>query len=120
LVYDFEVLLAGSEAVSGSAGGLPVFLTQLVSLAQGAAGGGFPALLAQFENAGLGERFRSWIGHGDNLPVTEAELERVFSPEQLNSWAEHVGASPDAMLTILARDLPGAVGQAHKPGGLPS
>ena len=100
--------------MSGSIGAL---LTQLAGLAQGAAGGGFPVLLAQFENAGLGERFRSWMGHGDNLPVTEAELERVFSPEQLNSWAEHVGASPDAMLTILARDLPGAVGQAHKPSG---
>jgi uncharacterized protein YidB (DUF937 family) len=120
MLYDFEVLPAGPEVVSGSMGGLPAFLTQIVSLVQGAAGGGFPALLAQFENAGLGERIRSWMGHGDNLPVTEAELEQVFSPEQLNSWAEHVGASPDAMLTILARDLPGAVHQTHKPSAAPS
>jgi uncharacterized protein YidB (DUF937 family) len=97
--------------MSGFAGSL---LTQLAGLAQGVSGGGFPALLAQFENAGLGERFHSWQGHGENLPVTEAELERAFTPEQLNSWAEHVGASPDAMLSILARELPGAVDQASK------
>jgi uncharacterized protein YidB (DUF937 family) len=100
--------------MSDFTGSLPGLLTQLVGLAQGAAGGGFPALLAQFENAGLGERFQSWVGHGENLPVTEAELERAFTPEQLNAWAEHVGASPDDMLSILARDLPGAVDQAPK------
>ncbi len=106
--------------MSEFAGPLSMLLTQLVSLAQGASGGGFPALLAQFENAGLGERFRSWMGHGENLPVTEAELERAFTPEQLNSWAEHVGASPDAMLSILARELPGAINEAGKQSGTPA
>ena len=104
---------AWRHTMSGFTGPLPALLVQLAGLAQGVAGGGFPALMAQFENAGLGEHFRSWVGEGENLPVTEAQLERVFTPEQLNAWAEHVGASPDAMLAILAQDLPGAVDQAH-------
>lgn len=87
-------------------------LAQMLGLAQGAAGGGLPALLAQLENAGLGDRVQSWVGHGENLPVTESELEAAFTPEQLNSWAEHAGTTPDALLEVLSEELPKAVNQA--------
>lgn len=87
-------------------------LAQLLGLAQGAAGGGLPAFLAQLENAGLTEQVESWVGEGENLPVTEAELETVFTPEQLNSWAEQAGTTPDALLETMSRELPGAVERA--------
>lgn len=87
-------------------------LAQMLGFAQGAAGGGLPALLAQLENAGLGERVSSWLGHGDHLPVTADELADVFTPQQLNSWAEQAGTTPDAILELLANGLPTAVGQA--------
>lgn len=95
-------------------------LAQMLGFAQGAAGGGLPALLAQLENAGLGERVSSWIGPGDHLPVTADELADVFTPQQLNSWAEQAGTTPDAILELLANGLPAAVGQVAlgaKPGG---
>ncbi len=87
-------------------------LAQMLGLAQGAAGGGLPALLAQLENAGLAERVSSWVGHGDNLPVTAEELATAFTPEQLNSWAEQAGTTPDALLEVLSEELPNAVNQA--------
>jgi uncharacterized protein YidB (DUF937 family) len=87
-------------------------LIQALGFAQGAAGGAFPALLAQLENAGLGEHVGSWIGHGENLPVSPQELEGVFTPEQLNILAEHTGATPAEVLEILSRELPEAVAQA--------
>lgn len=96
-------------------------LAQVLGLAQGAAGGGLSALLAQLENAGLAERVRSWVGHGENLPVTAEELEGAFTPEQLNSWAAQAGTTPDALLETLSRDLPRAVDRAtpaEKPRGL--
>ena len=68
-------------------------------------------------SAGLAERVQSWIGHGENLPVTAEELGTVFSPEQLNAWAEHEGTTPDAVLQALADQLPDA---AAKPGLGPS
>lgn len=87
-------------------------LAQMLGLAQGAAGGGLPALLAQLENAGLAERVSSWVGHGENLPVTAEELATAFTPEQLNSWAEQAGTTPDALLEVLSEELPRAVNQA--------
>ncbi len=95
-------------------------LAQMLGFAQGAAGGGLPALLAQLENAGLAERVSSWVGHGENLPVTADELADVFTPQQLNSWAEQAGTTPDAILALLSNELPTAVDRAtpaNKPQG---
>ncbi len=96
-------------------GGFLAPLIQLLGMAQGAAGGGLPALVAQLENAGLEERVRSWMGSGENLPVTEEELEQAFTPEQLNDWALKAGTTPGALLQVMAEQLPAAVNQANAP-----
>ena len=90
-------------------------LGQMLGLAQGMAGGALPMLLAQLENAGLSERVQSWLGHGENLPVTAQELGAVFTPEQLNAWAEHAGTTPDAVLHALSEHLPDAVARSAPP-----
>lgn len=99
--------------MSGSLGGFIGSLPQVLGMLEGASGGALPAILAQLENAGLSERVQSWIGHGENLPVTAEELGTVFSPEQLDAWAEHEGTTPDAVLQALAEQLPDV---AAKPG----
>ena len=97
-------------------------LTQLLGVAQGAAGGGLPALLAQLENAGLGEQVGSWAAQGEQLPVTAEELATVLTPEQLNHLAEQAGTTPDGLLERLAQELPQAAAahsqrlQATPPG----
>ena len=90
-------------------------LAQVLGLAQGAAGGALPSVLAQLENAGLGEQVGSWVGEDENLPVTAEQLASAFTPEQLNAWAEHAGTTPDAVLEVLARELPSAVDRATPP-----
>jgi uncharacterized protein YidB (DUF937 family) len=91
---------------------------QLLGLAQGMAGGGLTPLVAQLENAGLTERVRSWIGHGENLPVTPEELAVAFPPEQLQAWADKAGTTPDALLKVLAEALPQIVDHATPEGRL--
>lgn len=95
--------------MSGALGRLLGPLSQLLGLAEGATGGDLTVILAQLENAGLSKRVQSWLGRGENLPVTAAELETAFSPEQLNAWAEHAGTTPQAVLQTLAEHLPDAV-----------
>ena len=90
-------------------------LAQMLGFAQGAAGGGLPALLAQLENAGLAEKVESWVGHEDNLPVTADELSAAFTPEQLNDWALKAGTTPEALLEVMAEQLPVAIDRAHPP-----
>jgi uncharacterized protein YidB (DUF937 family) len=94
-------------------------LSQLLGIAQGAVGGGLPTLLAQLENAGLGKHVQSWIGHGENMPVTPEQLAPAFTPEQLRAWADQAGTTPEALLKILAEALPHAIDQATPEGKLP-
>ncbi len=105
--------------MSGFLGEIGGQLTQALSIAQGVAGGGLPALLAQLENAGLVEQVRSWIGHGENKPVTPEDLAGAISPEQLQTWAAQAGTTPEALLTVLAEALPRIVDQATPAGRLP-
>jgi uncharacterized protein YidB (DUF937 family) len=49
-------------------GGVAAVLGEL--LANDGAGGGLRGLVEKFNEAGLGEVVGSWIGKGDNLPVS--------------------------------------------------
>ena len=111
------------QALGGLAAGaqnLGPLLTQIVGAAQGAAGGGLPALLAQMENAGLGAEVRSWVGHGENLPITPEQLAPVFPREQVDAWAKEAGTTPEAVLKLLAEALPELVHHATPEGRLPA
>ncbi len=91
--------------MSGYIGQLWAPLSQAVGLAQGAAGGSLPALLAQLES-GLAGHVGPWVGRDRNVPLTVEELERTFSPEQLNAWAEQAGTTPEALLQAMAQPAP--------------
>ena len=91
--------------MSGYIGQLWAPLSQAVGLAQGAAGGSLPALLAQLES-GLAGHIGPWVGHNRSVPLTVEELERTFSPEQLNSWAEQAGTTPEMLLPAMAQPAP--------------
>jgi len=91
----------------------------VLGLVQGAAGGGLTGVLAQLENGGLADEVRSWVGHGDNLPVTPEQISGAFTEEQLTQWAAEAGTSKEALLMVLAKALPHAVDHATPEGKLP-
>ncbi len=105
--------------MSGFLGEFGEQLTQVLGLAQGVAGRGLRALLAQLENAALVEQVRSWIGHGENKTVTPVDLAAAFTPEQLQGWATQAGTTPDALLAVLAEALPQIVDRATPAGRIP-
>ena len=94
-------------------------LAQMLGIMQGAAGGGLTGIVAQLENAGLTEKVRSWVGHGENIPVTPEELRAAFDDHQLEDWARQAGTTPEALLKVLAEALPKVVDHATPAGRLP-
>jgi uncharacterized protein YidB (DUF937 family) len=104
---------------SGAAAALPGLLNQVVGSGQGTPGGGLPALVEQLRAGGLGENVRSWIGGGENLPVTAQQIAAAIPPEQIESWAQRLGIPAEAVPAIMAHVLPHAVDQATPDGTMP-
>lgn len=82
--------------------------------------GGVNGILAQLNQAGLGDQVSSWIGTGSNLPVSADQIKAALSNEQLRSLANAFGVDLDSLPQLLAQHLPQAVDKASPNGVLPS
>src|SRR5215469_9169138 len=78
--------------------------------------GNLQGLVAQLQQGGLGPQVQSWLGNGQNLPVTADQLRGALSDEHVRQIAEHFGVDPDAALKLLAEYLPGVIDQASPQG----
>ena len=78
--------------------------------------GGLPGLMSRFQSAGLGDKMQSWVGSGSNLPLAAEEVERVFPPQQIESFAAAHGVPAGVATQMLAHLLPHAV-DSQTPGG---
>jgi uncharacterized protein YidB (DUF937 family) len=80
--------------------------------------GNLQGLVAQLQQSGLGPQVQSWLGNGQNLPVTPEQLRGALGSDQVRALAQQFGVDPDAALKLLAQHLPGVVDQASPNGAL--
>ncbi|RFD20238.1 DUF937 domain-containing protein [Komagataeibacter melaceti] len=76
-------------------------------------------LLAQAEQAGLGDKVRSWIGDGHNLPITPDELRTLLDNQQVQAMIDRTGLPAATILPVLAHLLPEAVNAQTPQGSVP-
>ncbi|MFB9948151.1 YidB family protein [Rhizobium puerariae] len=81
---------------------------------------GVNGILAQLNQAGLGDQVSSWIGTGANLPVSADQIKAALSSEQVRGLATAFGIDADQLPQLLAQHLPTAIDQASPNGVLPS
>jgi uncharacterized protein YidB (DUF937 family) len=81
--------------------------------------GGISGLVQQFTSQGLGHLVNSWVGTGNNLPISPEQLQSVLGSEQLEAIAAKAGISPDAAKTGLAHLLPQLVDHLTPNGEVP-
>lgn len=103
--------LGGLMEQHGGAGAAGNLLSSLFQQA-----GGVQGIVSRFEQAGLGDKARSWVGNGENLPLAAAELTRVFPPDQIESFAAAHGVPAGVATQLLQHLLPQAV-DSHTPDG---
>jgi uncharacterized protein YidB (DUF937 family) len=110
----------GGQAAPGGADGQAELLKLVMSLlADNGQGGGLAGLLQQLQSAGLGEQANSWVGTGQNLPVSAEQLQGVFGDDQMSQMAERMGLSTGDLGAQLSQMLPQAVDQLTPNGRLP-
>ncbi len=107
------------SVISDALGGKPVnILAVAENLFQNA--GGVNGIIAQLNQAGLGEQVSSWIGTGSNLPVSADQIRSALSSEQVRGLANAFGINVDQLPQLLADHLPTAADKASPNGVLPS
>lgn len=70
--------------------------------------GGLNGLVEQFTRAGLGQQIQSWIGNGANLPVSGADLVKVFggSGGELGQLISQFGLNHEEAMNGVAQKMP--------------
>jgi uncharacterized protein YidB (DUF937 family) len=99
-------------------GGKPELLQAATSLL--GQEGGLQGLVDKFQQGGLGEVVSSWIGKGENLPISAEQLSSVLGSEALSGLAEKAGLDSNALAGQLASVLPGVVDQLTPAGEVPA
>jgi uncharacterized protein YidB (DUF937 family) len=103
--------------LTGQAGasGLPDILSQVLARTDlGSIGG----LLQQLQQSGLGPQVASWLGNGQNLPLSVDQLKNALGDERLRQLATQFGLPADQLLGELSRHLPGAIDNLSPNGTL--
>lgn len=81
--------------------------------------GGLGALVQQFQQGGLGDLVGSWIGTGQNLPISAEQLQGVIGSEQIAAFAQQFGLSQGDAASKLSELMPQVVDRLTPGGELP-
>jgi uncharacterized protein YidB (DUF937 family) len=94
---------------------LPNILAQVLGKTDlGSLGG----LLQQLQNSGLGPQVASWLGNGQNMPITVDQLRNALGDQHLQQLAKSFGIPVDQLLAQLSQHLPAAVDHLSPNGTL--
>ena len=98
-----SILGAASEKGDASGQGNPLIGIVGGLLAQS---GGLQGLASKFSQSGQGNAFQSWVGMGENQPVSNDQIQNALGSEQVNAIATRMGVDPAIVSTFLAEYLP--------------
>ena len=89
---------------------------------QGAGGllGGLGGLLDKLQKGGLGNVANSWVGSGQNQPVSPGQLGPALGSDIIKALAQRSGLSEDELTKQLSQVLPGVVDKLTPAGRLPT
>jgi uncharacterized protein YidB (DUF937 family) len=107
-------------AVGGSGGDYSALANEILGLLSGGSeGGGLQGVIQSFKDKGLGEIMSSWIGTGQNLPVSADQLKTGLGADLIGRLAAKVGVSPDVATAKLTEILPGIIDKLTPEGNVP-
>src|SRR5579859_5303643 len=66
-------------------------------------------VIAKIKSGGLSEHFKSWVGKGENKPVTADQVTQALGNEQIAKIADQTGTSQQQAAQNIADKLPGMV-----------
>jgi uncharacterized protein YidB (DUF937 family) len=90
---------------------------------EGAGGGllgGLGGLLNKLQQGGLGNETKSWVGSGQNQPVSPGQLGSALGPSIIKMLAQKSGIPEEELTKQISQVLPGIVDKLTPNGRLPT
>ncbi|HEY2533208.1 MAG TPA: YidB family protein [Xanthobacteraceae bacterium] len=116
-------LLASGSLFKGGSGGSSASTGPQSTPEAGTVGGllgGLGGLLDKLQTGGLGNVANSWIGSGQNQPVSSGQLGSALGPDIIKTLAQQSGLSEQDLTKQLSQILPGVVDKLSPNGRLPT
>ncbi len=82
-------------------------------------GGGLGGLVQSFQQKGLGDIISSWIGTGQNAPISSDQLKEGLGIEKLQDLAAKAGISTEEVTAKLSEQLPNLIDKMTPDGVIP-
>jgi len=119
-----------NQAAAGDGGGLGGIIGALVQnpqilqaitgmLGNDGSQGGLGGLMERFQQAGMGDVIRSWVGSGANQPISGEQLSQVLGSDTLSDLASKIGMDSGQVAGQLSQILPGLVDRLTPQGEAP-
>ncbi len=71
--------------------------------------GGLEGILEKFKQGGLAEQAASWVGKGENLPISAEQINSVLGNSSIAEMAAKFGITPEVLSAQIAEHLPTVV-----------
>lgn len=81
--------------------------------------GGVAGLQQMFQQGGLGHVLSSWVGNGQNLPISADQLQSVLHSGALQKAAQKAGMDPEKLTGMMSTLLPHLVDKLTPEGQVP-
>jgi uncharacterized protein YidB (DUF937 family) len=104
--------LGGSQSHSG-------LISSVVEYINSPQVGGISGLQQMFQQKGLGGVMSSWIGTGQNLPISADQLQGVLHGGALQQIAAKAGIDPSQVTSMLSTHLPNIIDKLTPNGQVP-
>jgi len=92
---------SGQTGATGEANPLMGIISSLL-----AQSGGLQGLASKFMQSGQGNAFQSWVGMGENQPVSSGQVQNALGSDQVKALAAKMGVDPAQASNFLAEYLP--------------
>ena len=81
--------------------------------------GGLPGIISKFQHGGMTEHVDSWVGTGQNMPVSGNQLQEILGMGSIGEIAQQLGMSHSDASSGLAQVLPELINHLTPSGQVP-
>jgi uncharacterized protein YidB (DUF937 family) len=111
------------KAAAGMGGALqnmhPGMLSAVMEYVNSPQVGGISGLQRMFQEKGLGGIVSSWISTGQNLPISDDQLQNVLHSDALQQVAQRCGVDPSQLTSMMSTLLPHVIDKMTPNGHVP-